>query len=92
MSILDKIAQLKLSEAAAAQGVHFLIGFTAVFVPAHYGVNPVYPALAMTGIAAGIEFWFDAKYEKQSFKNNLIDFIVYESGILAAIVLHHFAG
>jgi hypothetical protein len=92
VNFLDWLAKLKLSEAAAAQGVHFLVGFTGVFLCAHYGANPWIPAAGVVAFAGFIEFWFDAKYEHQPLSSNLTDFLVYAGGAVAAVLLHYFAG
>lgn len=86
-SFLYKLAAAKLNENSAAQGVHGLIGFVATYVPHVYGVPLYITVPVMSGAAALIEFWFDAKYEKQSFKNNLIDFLVYNLGEAVGIIL-----
>ena len=77
MNFLDELAAAKLSYQASAQGVHTCIGVIAVLLTAYLHGNTLYAGLGMTGLAALIEFWFDATYEKQPFWDNFEDFAFY---------------
>ena len=52
----------------------------------------LWAGLGIVAYAAVKEFWYDANYEtpKQSFMNNLTDFIFYNVGVWLAVLVNHF--
>jgi hypothetical protein len=72
-----------------AQVGHTLGGCLAIVTAALFGgMHAVWIALPIVAAAAAIkEFWYDATYElpKQTFKDNLIDFLFYELGSLVGL-------
>lgn len=86
---LNKLANLKLAASKdPVQWVHGLVAFGAVNGAELLGAPWWAAAAGMAAIAGVIEFWFDATYEHQPFKANLLDFAVYLAGIAAAVGLH----
>lgn len=84
-------AQLKLSLNEVSQIAHALAGALAVLgVQALFGPRWVWlAAAAMTLFAAIKEFWFDVDFENaQTAGNGLEDFLFYQAGIAAALILH----
>lgn len=84
--ILSKLATIKLAASKdPVQWVHGLIAFGAVNGAELLGAPWWAAGAGMAAVAGVIEFWFDATYEHQPFKNNLLDFAAYATGIAAAI-------
>lgn len=52
----------------------------------------LYAGLGIVAYAAVKEFYYDARFEtpKQSFMNNLTDFIFYNVGVWLAVLINHF--
>lgn len=55
------------------------------------GLHPALVAAAAMTLAAALkEFWFDARFEmhpRQTFKDDLIDFVGYATGVVLALAL-----